>query len=126
MLITKNGQEIGCGEIKPPGTSESLVETDRARIAEIMKRQLHVRMMKSKDIKEHITFGIIFDGFNVELYSLTFNTIDCFPYKFNQLEKLKLPSSPELYNNMEETLEYLLGFKVNCERSLQRLSREYN
>ncbi|KAI8967743.1 hypothetical protein BDF20DRAFT_829006 [Mycotypha africana] len=36
------------------------------------------------------------------------------PYQFYQLEKLKLPSSPELYTNLEETIENLASFKGKC------------
>jgi hypothetical protein len=34
------------------------------------------------------------------------------PYQFYEIEKLKLPSSPELYTNIEETIENLASFKV--------------
>ncbi len=64
---------VGCGEIKPPGTTSQLVDEDRARTAEILKRQLHVRIMKSKDSKEFVTFGVVFNGFNIELYVMAFD-----------------------------------------------------
>jgi hypothetical protein len=54
--LVANGQEVGCGEIKPPGTTSQLVKEDRARTAEILKRQLHVRIMKSKYPKEFVYF----------------------------------------------------------------------
>jgi hypothetical protein len=71
--------------------------------------------MKSKDPKEFVTFGMVFNGFNIELYVMAFdfeNTPS--PYQFYQIEKLKLPSSPELYTNIEEIIENLASFKVKC------------
>ncbi|KAI9020150.1 hypothetical protein CLU79DRAFT_690578, partial [Phycomyces nitens] len=62
FVLVANGQEVGCGEIKFPGTTSQLSEEDRARIAEMLKRQLHVRIMKSKDPKEFVTFGMVFNG----------------------------------------------------------------
>lgn len=112
--MVANGQEVGCGEIKPPGTTSHLVEEDRARTAEILKRQLHVRIMESKDPKEFVTFGVVFNGFNIELYIMAFDFENTPSYQFYETEKLKLPSSPELYTNIEETIENLASFKVKC------------
>lgn len=61
-LITSKGYEVGCGEIKPFGKVRELVEMDRARIAEICKRQLHKRMKVSVSLDEHTTFGILLAG----------------------------------------------------------------
>ncbi|KAI8887133.1 hypothetical protein K501DRAFT_176195, partial [Backusella circina FSU 941] len=113
-----NGQEVGCGETKPPGTNSQLVEEDRARTAEILKRQLYVRIMKSKDPKEFVTFGVVFNGFNIELYVMAFNFENTPPYQFYEIEKLKLPSSPELYTNIEEIIENLASFKTSIVSSL--------
>lgn len=113
-MVANNGQEVGCGEIKPPDTTPQLVEEDRARTAETLKRQLHVRIMKSKDPKEFVTFGVVFNGFSIELYVMAFEYKKKPPYQFYEVEKLKLPSSPDLYTNMEETLENFTGFKVKC------------
>ncbi|RCH82235.1 hypothetical protein CU098_007197 [Rhizopus stolonifer] len=73
FVLVANGQEVGCGEIKPPGTTSQLVEEDRARTSELLKRQLHVRFMKSKDPKQFVTFDAVFNGFNIELYVMAFD-----------------------------------------------------
>lgn len=78
--MAANGQEIGCGEIKPPGTTSQLVEEDWARMAEMLKRQLYARIMKSKDPKEFVTFSIIFNEFNIELYVMDFEFENIPPY----------------------------------------------
>lgn len=62
ILVCKGGAEVGCGEIKPPGKVKELIDIDRARIAEICKRQLHIRMKEAKSTKEHVTFGIMLAG----------------------------------------------------------------
>ncbi|KAL0088628.1 hypothetical protein J3Q64DRAFT_1340482 [Phycomyces blakesleeanus] len=111
LILIANGQEVGCGEIKTPCPTSQLLEEDRSRIAETLKRQLHARIMKSKDVKEFFTFGIIFDGFNIELYMMIFDFQRTLPYQFYYVERVKLPTSFESYNNMEETIEYLLSFK---------------
>lgn len=51
--------------------------------------------MKSKDPKEFATFGVVFNGFNIELYVMAFDFENTPPYRFYEIEKLKLPSSPE-------------------------------
>jgi hypothetical protein len=60
--------------------------------------------MKSKDPKEFVTF----------VYVMAFDFENTTPYQFYEVEKLKLPSSPELYTNIEETIENLESFKVKC------------
>lgn len=90
------------------------MEEDRARTAEILKRQLHVRIMKSKDPKEFVTFGVVFNGYNIEMYVTAFDPQNTPPYQFYEIEKVKLPSSPDLYINIEETIENLASFKVKC------------
>ncbi|ORE14394.1 hypothetical protein BCV71DRAFT_276070, partial [Rhizopus microsporus] len=52
FVLFVNDQEVGCGEIKSPGTTSQLLEEDWARTAETLKRQLPVCIMKSKDTKE--------------------------------------------------------------------------
>lgn len=114
FIILTNDQEVGCGEIKPPGTIPQLVNEDRARTAETLKRQLHGRIMKSKDQKEFVTFGMIFNGFDIELYLMAFDVESTPPYQFYKIDSLKLPSSPVSYTSIEETIENLLSFKVKC------------
>ena len=61
-MICYKGIEVGCGEVKPPKKSKELIDIDRARIAEICKRQLHLRLQISSSTKEHCTFGILVGG----------------------------------------------------------------
>jgi hypothetical protein len=110
FLLLNDDTEVGCGEIKCQGTSEKLQENDRARIAETLKRQLHQRIMKARDIKEFKTFGIFIQGFKMELYTLTFDANE--GYQLYQLDTLDLPSSKETYNSLDETLELIASFKV--------------
>lgn len=72
ILVCKRGVEVGCGEIKPPGKVKELIDIDRARIAEICKRQLHVRMKAAKNKKEHVTFGLMLAGNMFELRRLQY------------------------------------------------------
>lgn len=72
ILVCKRGVEVGCGEIKPPGKVKELIDIDRARIAEICKRQLHVRMKAAKNKKEHVTFGLMLAGKAIDMYKKHF------------------------------------------------------
>ncbi|KAI8364909.1 hypothetical protein BD560DRAFT_332919, partial [Blakeslea trispora] len=62
IMICHKGIEVGCGEVTPAKKAKELIEIDRARIAEICKRQLHLRLQVSSSPKEHCTFGILFGG----------------------------------------------------------------
>ncbi|KAL0077462.1 hypothetical protein J3Q64DRAFT_1702855 [Phycomyces blakesleeanus] len=62
IIICYERVEVGCGEVKPPKKSRDLIDIDRARIAEICKRQLHLRLQTSSSTKEHCTFGILVGG----------------------------------------------------------------
>lgn len=53
---------MGYGKVKPPKKSKELIDIDRARIAEICKRQLHLHLQVSSFTKEHSTFGILAEG----------------------------------------------------------------
>lgn len=44
ILYAKDGTEIATGEVKPCNASDILVEMDKIRIAESMKKQLHQRL----------------------------------------------------------------------------------
>lgn len=57
---------------------------------------------------------MIFSGFDTELYVMVFGSKNTHPYNFYEINMLKLPSSPQLYTNIEETIENLLSFKVKC------------
>ncbi|KAI8385615.1 hypothetical protein BD560DRAFT_321979 [Blakeslea trispora] len=74
--------------------------------------------MKSKSTKEFKIFGIVFNGFDTELYTLAFDPNDANPYHLYLVEALKPPNSLDLYSNTKETLEYLLSFKTSIIPSL--------
>ncbi|KAI8079462.1 hypothetical protein BDF21DRAFT_399529 [Thamnidium elegans] len=57
-VICTKGVEVGCGELKLLGKAKKLIEIDKARIGEVRKRQLHIKMLDRKSMKEHVTFGI--------------------------------------------------------------------
>ncbi|KAI9028825.1 hypothetical protein CLU79DRAFT_514073 [Phycomyces nitens] len=118
FIILASGQEIGCGEIKPMGTTPQLINEDRARTVETLKRQIHGRILKSKNQKEFMTFGLIFNGFDIELYLMVFEIEGTEHYQFYKVDTLKLPSSPETYTSVEETVENLLIFKTLIMSSL--------
>lgn len=85
-----------------------------ARTAEMLKRQLHGRTIKSKYEKEFVTFGIVFNGFDIEFYVMAFGVEGTPHYQFYQINTLKIPSSPTSYTNIEESIEIFLSFKVKC------------
>ncbi|KAI9020149.1 hypothetical protein CLU79DRAFT_704174 [Phycomyces nitens] len=49
---------------------------------------------------------------------MTFDFENTFPYQFYEIEKLNLPTSPDLYTSIEETIEYLASFKTFIVSSL--------
>lgn len=51
--------EVGCGEVKKPGVSKALLNEDKMRALEIIKRQLHLRLYRAKKEYEAVTFGIL-------------------------------------------------------------------
>lgn len=72
FVFDANDQEIGCGEVKVCNHNSSLLDNDRARIAETLKRQLHVRIMKCKDPEQMVTFGMFCNDHDIELYIMSF------------------------------------------------------
>jgi hypothetical protein len=110
FIILNEGRELGCGEIKPIGTPIALLEEDRARLAETMKRQLNVRIMKAKSIKEFQTFGFFIYGFEIELYVMRFDEEN--GYQLYLSQNITLPTTSSSYSNMDITLGLLLAFKV--------------
>ncbi|KAI8380277.1 hypothetical protein BD560DRAFT_457920 [Blakeslea trispora] len=62
VVICNNGLEVGCGQAKPPKKSRELINVDRARIAELNKRQVHLRLKEAKSSKQLRTFGILVTG----------------------------------------------------------------
>ncbi|KAF7720683.1 hypothetical protein EC973_006536 [Apophysomyces ossiformis] len=109
MLFTsQDGIEIANGEVKPPETNGALLDVDRARIAELCKRQLHMRIKESKSEKEFVTYGILIAGQHIEVTCMTFQNRN---YKYGILKTLTLPTTKTTYTHMEESLEILSGWK---------------
>ncbi|KAI8976048.1 hypothetical protein BDB01DRAFT_728193 [Pilobolus umbonatus] len=69
------------------------MEEDHARTAKTLKRQLHARIMNAKDTKEFKTFGVIFNGFSIELYVMIFDPENKNTFNFYDIEMLKLLTS---------------------------------
>ncbi|EIE84945.1 hypothetical protein RO3G_09655 [Rhizopus delemar RA 99-880] len=88
--------EIGIGEVKPLNASKEQVEEDRIRIAELLKKLLHIRMSKAKHINEFIVFRIMIFG---QQYIFCLHKISI------------LPTLPTTFTHMSLSLEYLHLFK---------------
>ncbi|KAG1473832.1 hypothetical protein G6F56_000716 [Rhizopus delemar] len=88
IMICYEGIEVGCGEVKPPKKSKELIDIDRARIAEICKRQLHLRLQISSSTKEHCAFGIFVGGMMLELTKLE---LDNGKYNYSILKTIEIP-----------------------------------
>ncbi|KAG1056594.1 hypothetical protein G6F43_001539 [Rhizopus delemar] len=101
IVICAKGVEVGCGELKPFGKAKELIEIDRPRIGEVCKRQLHVRMWKSKSMKEHVTLGILLAGYQLELIKLKFNNGE---YEYSLLKTIKLFGRDTYYKDIENAL----------------------
>lgn len=59
--------------MKKPGVSQALLNEDKMRVLEVMKRQLHLRLCHAKKEYEAVTFGILVQGKIIEetvLYAL--------------------------------------------------------
>lgn len=60
IIYSNTGAEIGTIEITIVDAVDSLVEEDKYRIAESLKKQLHKRLLHARQEKELITFGAMF------------------------------------------------------------------
>ncbi|CEJ00001.1 hypothetical protein RMCBS344292_14071 [Rhizopus microsporus] len=117
LIITYNGVEVGTIEIKPLDTCKELVDIDACRVAEICKRQLHLRMKVAKTTKEFATFGIIIAGKRIFFNSLRLDTVDG-TYKYFQHGEVSLPSFESTTTDMKVFLESMLSFKERIKESL--------
>ncbi|GAA5813562.1 hypothetical protein MFLAVUS_007044 [Mucor flavus] len=117
LIITRNGVEVGAIEIKPLDTCKELVDVDVCRVAEICKRQLHLRMKVARSTKELATFGIIVTGKHVFFNSLRLDTVDG-TYKYFQHGQVSLPIFESTVTDMEVFLESFLSFKECIKESL--------
>ncbi|KAG1054172.1 hypothetical protein G6F43_003799 [Rhizopus delemar] len=94
IIICYKGIEVGCGEFKPPKKSKELIDIDRARIVEICKRQLHLRLQISSSTKEHCTFGILVGGMVLEFTKLQF---DNGQYNYSILKTVEIPERSKAF-----------------------------
>ncbi|KAF9363147.1 hypothetical protein BGX34_004766 [Mortierella sp. NVP85] len=67
IVFSHNGVTVGCGEIKPFHTSKALIDEDRARLPEFMKRILHERVVGAQTEDEFAVFGFLVSGGEVEI-----------------------------------------------------------
>lgn len=72
IILVCDGNEVGCGEIKPPTATANELKEDRCRIPEHMKRQLPRRLQSASDEKKLVTFGFFVFGQELELSMLEF------------------------------------------------------
>lgn len=113
LYTPDDNREIGFGIIRPGNTSEATLESGRVAMAESMKRQVHLRIIKAKDTKEFYTFGILFHGHTIELFVMMFTDANPrVPYTMYQIETLINPTSFNTFGFADITLECLSGFKV--------------
>jgi hypothetical protein len=115
IITTIAGLEVACGEVKPPGTSEELLDIDRSRVQEHCKRQLHGRMYHAQSTKEFIVYGFMVAGPIVELYVTRFIENK---YKTEKVKTITLPTMPDTHTNMRDSLEIMIGFFENLVGSL--------
>lgn len=119
IIYTKDGTEVGTGEIKPYQASEALVEIDRCRIAESCKKQLHQRLLAARSKKELYTYGIMINGNQVQLSALQLS--DTGEYNYFIIYDNFLPTVKETYAFMEETLVTMIQLVKFMENSLLSL-----
>ncbi|EPB83800.1 hypothetical protein HMPREF1544_09433 [Mucor circinelloides 1006PhL] len=62
FLVLDNETELIAIEVKPFNTTQSLIEEDEVRVAELSKKMLHMRMARAKTVKEFCSFGICIAG----------------------------------------------------------------
>lgn len=67
IVISHNGVAVGCGEIKPFHAPKGLIDEDRARLPEFMKRILHERIVGAQSEEEFAVFGFLVSGDEVEI-----------------------------------------------------------
>lgn len=106
---------VGCGEIKPLNTPAKVIEEDRCRMAEFLKKKLHQRMIDAVEVSELQTFGVLVNGDIIELSVMKFEEKE---YKYCIIKILALPTTPSTYTHMQDSISYLLGFFDEIERSI--------
>jgi hypothetical protein len=111
FLLYDTYQELGCGEVKVRNICAKLLEEDRTRLGEMLKKQLHDRIFHAKTQNEFKTFGFFIYNTTVEIYTCEFTNNK--EYLFVLLRSLTLPTFKTSYTAaMEEALEIMMSFKV--------------
>ncbi|KAG1237206.1 hypothetical protein G6F68_000879 [Rhizopus microsporus] len=106
IIICCKGIEVGYGKVKPPKKSKELIDIDRARIAEICKRQLHLHLQfllkkYGEDSREAVeslnthSLGLkiaknAVHGFMVNVYALTIKKAHFEPKEKNLPESITI------------------------------------
>ncbi|KAI8877740.1 hypothetical protein K501DRAFT_197552 [Backusella circina FSU 941] len=104
--------EVGCGEVKRPGVSEALLNEDKMRVLEVMKRQLHLRLFHAKKEYEAVTFGILVQGTTVILLRMQMD-LENGVYMYHEECPFALPTTYHTHAHMDIALEVISKFRVN-------------
>ncbi|KAI7894969.1 uncharacterized protein EV154DRAFT_48856 [Mucor mucedo] len=80
-------------------------------MAEICKRQLHLRLQKSSSTKEHCAFGILVGGMMSELTKLE---LDNGKYNYSILKTIEIPGRKEAYESIEKIFESFKLLNNHC------------
>ncbi|KAG2230843.1 hypothetical protein INT48_003996 [Thamnidium elegans] len=112
--------EVGCGEIKKPGASQALLDEDKMRVLEVMKRQLHLRLRRAKKEYEAVTFGVLAQGTTVILLTMKMDLEDGV-YIYHEQQPFTLPTTYLTHSHMDTSLEVIVKFKDQMLNSLLRV-----
>ncbi|KAI8083968.1 uncharacterized protein B0P05DRAFT_570386 [Gilbertella persicaria] len=104
--------EIGCGEVKKPGVSQALLDEDKMRVLEVMKRQLHLRLCRARKEYEAVSFGVLIQGTKIILLKMKLD-IDKGLYMYYEQQPFILPTTNDTYAHMEIALEVITKFKTH-------------
>ncbi|OAD04090.1 hypothetical protein MUCCIDRAFT_110969 [Mucor lusitanicus CBS 277.49] len=108
ILISQDGLELGVGEIKPEEAAAGMIEMDRIKVMETMKKQLKMRLKCARSARELQTFGIVICNNTTELSRMQMADDGRYVYPF--LKKLKLGTTEESCLEYDLTLEVFLSF----------------
>ncbi|CAO3658407.1 unnamed protein product [Rhizopus stolonifer] len=111
--------EVGCGEVKKPGVSQALLDEDKIRVLEVMKRQLHLRLYHAKKEYEAATFGVLVQGATVILLEMKMD-LENGVYMYHEQQPFTLPTTHHTHAHMEIALEVITKFKNKMLNSLLR------
>ncbi|KAI8348669.1 hypothetical protein BD560DRAFT_410674 [Blakeslea trispora] len=104
--------EVGCGEVKKSGVSQALLDQDKMRVLEVMKRQLHLRLCRAKKEYEAVTFGILVQGTTVILLKMQMD-LESGVYMYHEEYPFTLPTTYHTHTQMDIALETISNFKVS-------------